>query len=193
MTNVAIFASGNGSNAQNIAEYFSGHPKVRISLILSNKKDAFVLERAKNLGIPAISFDREDIYHSDRVMRILGEYDIGFIVLAGFLWKVPDEMLKAYSGKIINIHPALLPKFGGKGMYGAKVHEAVVAAGEKRTGITIHFVNEHYDAGAIIFQESFPIAPADTPDSIAARVHELEYKYFPGIIEKMILGMENGE
>jgi phosphoribosylglycinamide formyltransferase-1 len=187
MMQVAIFASGNGSNAQKIAEYFGDKPGARVTLILSNRPDAFVLERAAGLGIPARTFTRQEFYQSEKVLEILKEFGIGFVVLAGFLWLVPGYLLEAYPGRIVNIHPALLPKFGGKGMYGEKVHQAVIANKEKRTGITIHYVNEVYDAGQIIFQDSFPVLPEDTPESIASRVHALEYKHYPKIIEQEIM------
>jgi phosphoribosylglycinamide formyltransferase 1 len=188
MKNIAIFASGSGSNAQNIAEYFNLHPEIRVSLILANKPDAFVLERAKNLGIPSIVFSRTDLYDTDNVLEILQKYSITFIVLAGFLWFVPDNLLNAFRGRIVNIHPALLPKHGGKGMYGEKVHQAVIRSGDEKTGITIHFVNDQYDEGKIIFQDSFDILPGDTAETIAQRVHQLEYKHFPRVIEEVIGG-----
>lgn len=186
MHKLAIFASGSGTNAQNIAEYFSGHPKIRVSLILSNRPDAYVLERAKKLNIPTYVFDRKTFYETETVLEILRKYEIGHLILAGFLWLIPDYLLRAYPERIINIHPALLPKFGGKGMYGDKVHQAVIAAGEKRTGISIHYVNARYDEGEIIFQESFEILPGDTPESIAKKVHELEYRHFPRVIEEVV-------
>jgi phosphoribosylglycinamide formyltransferase 1 len=186
MKNIAIFASGNGTNAQRIAEYFRNSDTVNISLILSNKPDAFVLKRAEKLGIPTTIFNKKDFYESGLVFEILKEYRIDFIILAGFLWFVPDNILKAFPRRIINIHPALLPKHGGKGMYGEKVHQAVIESGDTRTGITIHFVNDHYDEGEIIFQDSFEVQPGDTPDSIALKVHQLEYLHFPRIIENVI-------
>ena len=188
MKNIAIFASGSGSNAQNIAEYFSKNPEIRVSLILANRPDAFVLERARNLGIDSIVFTRKDFYETDLILKILVKRDIDFIVLAGFLWFVPENLLRAYPGRIINIHPALLPKHGGKGMYGDRVHQAVIQEGDTRTGITIHFVNDHYDEGEIIFQDSFEIQPGDTAESIAKKVHALEYKHFPRVIEEVING-----
>jgi phosphoribosylglycinamide formyltransferase-1 len=191
MHHLAIFASGSGTNARNIAEYFRSSPEIRVSLILANKPDAYVLERAKLLDIPTYVFDRKTFYESEAVLEILKKYEIGHIVLAGFLWLVPDYLLNHFPSRIINIHPALLPKFGGKGMYGEKVHQAVIAAGEKRTGISIHFLNEHYDEGAIIFQDSFEVLPGDTPESIAAKVHELEYRHFPRVIEEVVLGKSN--
>lgn len=186
MHQIAIFASGSGTNAENIAEYFKWHPEIRITLILSNRPDAFVLERASRLGIPSYIFDRKEFYESEKVLNELKKHKIDFIVLAGFLWLIPDYLIKAYPGRIVNIHPALLPKFGGKGMYGDKVHQAVIAAGEKRTGISIHYVNDRYDEGAIIFQDSFEIVPGDTPESIAKRVHLLEYRHFPRVIEEVL-------
>ncbi len=185
---IAIFASGSGTNAQNIAEYFRSNPEVSVSLILTNKEDAFVLTRAAQLNIPSLVFKRKEFYESDTILKRLVEYHIDFIILAGFLWLIPVNILKAYPWKIINIHPALLPKYGGKGMYGDKVHKAVYEAGEKRSGISIHFVNEKYDDGKIIFQKSFEIEKGDNPESIASKVHVLEYQHFPRIIEKVILG-----
>ncbi len=186
MKHIAIFASGSGSNAQKIAEYFSRHPEIRVSLILANKPDAYVLERAKNLGIKSIVFTRQEFYESEKVLEILRDYKISFIVLAGFLWFIPAYLIKAFPKKIVNIHPALLPKHGGKGMYGDKVHRAVIESGDKSTGITIHYVNDHYDEGEIIFQDSFPVLPEDTPETIAQKVHLLEYKHFPGVIEEVL-------
>lgn len=186
MKNIAIFASGSGTNAQQIAEYFSSSDLARIALILSNKPDAFVLERAKKFNIPTVTFSRKDFYESDIILDILKNHNIDIIVLAGFLWFVPDNILRGFPRRIINIHPALLPKHGGKGMYGEKVHQAVIQSGDKRTGITIHFVNDHYDEGEIIFQDSFEVLPGDTPESIAQKVHQLEYLHFPRIIENVV-------
>jgi phosphoribosylglycinamide formyltransferase-1 len=186
MKNIAVFASGSGTNAQNIAEYFMATGDIRVSLILTNRPDAFVLERAKNLGIPYLVFNRIEFYESEIILDTLQRNKIDFIVLAGFLWLIPDYLLKAYSRKIINIHPALLPKYGGKGMYGDKVHQAVIESGDQQTGITIHYVNDHYDEGEIIFQDNFNILPEDTAESIAQRVHALEYKHFPRVIEEAI-------
>ncbi len=186
MKNIAIFASGSGTNAQQIAEYFRSSDLARIALILSNKPDAFVLERAKKFNIPTVTFSRNDFYESDIIMDILKQHNIDIIVLAGFLWFVPENILRGYPRRIINIHPALLPKHGGKGMYGEKVHQAVIQSGDKRTGITIHFVNDHYDEGEIIFQDSFEVLPGDTPESIALKVHQLEYLHFPRIIETVV-------
>ena len=184
--NIAIFASGSGSNAENIIRYFQKNDSVQVSLVLSNKSDAYVLERAHRLGVPCNVFPKEDWIAGDEILAILQEYRIDFVVLAGFLVRVPDLLLHAYPDKIINIHPALLPKFGGKGMYGDRVHEAVVAAGEKESGITIHYINEHYDEGNAIFQATCPVLPTDSPDDVAKKVHALEYEYFPQVIEQVL-------
>jgi phosphoribosylglycinamide formyltransferase-1 len=186
MKKLAIFASGNGSNAQRIAEYFKSHPEISVSLILSNKPDAYVLKRASNLNIPSVAFNREEFYKSERILHILLGHHIDFLVLAGFLWLVPQNILRAYPGRIVNIHPALLPKYGGKGMYGSYVHQAVIDNREKETGISIHWVNEHYDEGEIIFQAKVNVNPGDTPESIAEKVHSLEYEHFPVIIEQEV-------
>jgi len=183
---IAIFASGSGTNAQNIAEYFKTSENIRVSLILSNKPDAYVLERAINLDIPFLVFTRKDFYESSYILEVLQDYQIDFIVLAGFLWFVPENILRAFPRKIINIHPALLPNHGGKGMYGDRVHQAVIRSGDKKTGITIHFVNDHYDEGEVIFQDSFDVLPDDTAESIARKVHTLEYKHFPRVIGEVI-------
>ncbi|MBE9491433.1 MAG: phosphoribosylglycinamide formyltransferase [Bacteroidetes bacterium] len=186
MKRIAIFASGNGTNAQRIAEYFSDHPGILISIILSNKKEAYVLERAKKLDISTFIFDRDEFYNTKKVLKKLKKKKIDFIVLAGFLWLIPDYILKEYTGRIVNIHPALLPKYGGKGMYGERVHKAVIESGDKETGITIHLVNERYDEGEIIFRKKVAVVEDDTPDTIAEKIHRLEYKYFPVIIEQEI-------
>jgi phosphoribosylglycinamide formyltransferase-1 len=186
MQNIAIFASGNGSNAQRIAEYFRDHPTIRILLIVSNKADAYVLERARKLGIPSCVYSNKEFRDANALITQLDEYKIDAIVLAGFLLKVADSLIAAYPNRIINIHPALLPKYGGKGMYGHFVHEAVIAALEKESGITIHLVNERYDEGEILFQKHCPVLPDDDADSLAARIHELEHRYFPEVIEKWL-------
>lgn len=187
MTKIAILASGSGTNAENIANYFKGNKKISIGCIISNKRDAFVLERAKKLNIPAIYFSKEDFLTSNKVIEYLIESKIDFIVLAGFLLKVPQNIINLFPQNIINIHPALLPKFGGKGMYGDNVHKAVIEAGEQESGITIHYVNENYDEGAIIFQAKCPVAPNDTYEDVAQKVHELEYKYFPQVINELLI------
>ena len=187
MKRIAIFASGNGTNAQRIIEYFQGSHKVTIGLILTNNPQAFVLERARQAKIPTLCFNRKEFYDSNFILDILSVQGISFIVLAGFLWLIPEYLLNAYKGNIINIHPALLPKYGGKGMYGMRVHEAVILSGDTESGITIHHVNQHYDEGQIIFQARCPVEPGDTPESLAERVHQLEYKYFPEVIESVII------
>jgi len=186
ITRLAIMASGNGTNAQQIMEYFSSNSRIRIELVLCNNPKALVLERAKKMKIPAIQFNRRDFYDTRHVLDILSVQGIDWIILAGFLWLIPDHILSAYPNRIINIHPALLPKYGGKGMYGVKVHETVIQNGEKESGITIHYVNKHYDEGPVIFQEKCQVLTDDTPETLAARVHELEYKWYPEIIERTI-------
>ena len=183
---IALFASGNGSNVQNIATYFQNKSLLKPALVLTNKSDAFVIERAKALDIPCIVFSSKELKETSRILDLLKNYQIDFIVLAGFLLQIPMNLIENYPNKIINIHPALLPKYGGKGMYGDYVHQAVKEAQEKETGITIHFVNEHYDDGQIIFQKKISINEKDTSDSIAEKVHALEYEYFPQIIEDVI-------
>ena len=183
---IAIFASGSGTNAENIIRYFEGNDSVKVSLVLSNKSDAYVLERARVLGVPCVALPKEGWTDGWAVLDLLREYQIGFIVLAGFLLRVPEVLLNAYPNKIINIHPALLPKFGGKGMYGDRVHEAVVAAGEQESGITIHYINEHYDEGSIIFQAKCPVLPEDSSEDVATKVHALEYEHYPVIIKKIL-------
>jgi phosphoribosylglycinamide formyltransferase 1 len=184
---IAIFASGNGSNAEAIVQYFQNHASIKVALVLSNNADAFVLQRAKKSNIPAKSFTKEDYRQPGKVLQHLSAENITHIVLAGFLWLVPDYLIKFYPDKIINIHPALLPKFGGKGMYGSRVHEAVKLAGEKETGITIHLVNEHYDDGRVLFQKSCPIEATHSASDIAQCVQALEHKYYPEIIEDWVL------
>ncbi|MEZ4945369.1 MAG: phosphoribosylglycinamide formyltransferase [Cyclobacteriaceae bacterium] len=183
---VAIFASGSGTNAERFFSHFKDHPQIEIVLLLSNKADAFVLHRAKKAGVASRVFDRQQLKEGE-VLSWLREEEITHIVLAGFLWLIPDNLINAYPEQIINIHPALLPKYGGKGMYGSKVHEAVKEAGEKETGITIHLVNHHYDEGAILFQARTNVDQKDTPDDIAAKVHKLEYQHYPVVAENWIL------
>lgn len=187
MRNIAIFASGSGTNAENIIRFFSNRNTAKVSAVLSNKKEAFVLKRATALNVPAIFFERDDFYSSGRVIEELEYHKIDFIVLAGFLWLVPADILNRYHLRIINIHPALLPDYGGKGMYGDRVHRAVLANGDKESGITIHYVNQFYDEGDIIFQVRCKVYAGDTPDTLAARVHELEYRFYPEIIEELVL------
>jgi len=185
---IAVFASGSGSNAQRIAEYFAGTGLLEISAIYCNNPNAYVLERAKLLDIPSVLFNRSDFYTATVVLDDLKCRDIDWIVLAGFLWLIPESIIRAFPQRIVNIHPALLPAYGGKGMFGMKVHEAVIAAGEKQSGITIHHVNDLYDKGDIIFQATCLIQPGDTPEMLAAKIHELEYEYFPVVIEKLVVG-----
>lgn len=187
MRNLAIFASGSGTNAENIIKYFSEKETTRISLVLSNKPGAMVLKRAESYNIPAIAFGYKDFYESGKVLEYLSIYDIDFIVLAGFLWLVPENLLDRFPGRIINIHPALLPAYGGKGMYGDSVHKAVISNHDSESGITIHYVNKHYDRGDIIFQARCKVDPDDTPESLALKIHKLEYQYFPEVIEKLVL------
>lgn len=191
MRNIAIMASGSGTNAENIIKYFSNKKSAGVKLVLSNRREAFVLKRAEALHVKTCFFDHNDFYTSAKVMNLLIENRIDFVVLAGFLWLVPENILEKYKGRIINIHPALLPNYGGKGMYGEKVHEAVIENHDKESGITIHYVNSHYDEGDIIFQARCRIEQSDTTDILAARVHALEYKYFPKIIEELILNLPN--
>ncbi len=186
MKRIAIFASGNGSNAQRIAEYFSVINDAEVALILSNRKDAYVLERARNLGIPAKLFDRNAFYSSEEVLSWLYDAQIKLIVLAGFLWLIPSSMIAAFPSAIVNIHPALLPKYGGKGMFGEAVHKAVIEAGEEESGITIHYVDEKYDHGNIIFQARCAVEKGETPASLAQKIHKLEYEHFPGVIEQLL-------
>lgn len=185
-TAIAIFASGAGSNARKIIEHLKGHVSIQVALIVCNKPGAGVLAIARTHQIPTLLIEKERFFKGDAYLAELQEHHIRFIVLAGFLWKVPDALIKAYPDKIINIHPALLPKYGGKGMYGMRVHEAVIAAGEKESGITIHYVNEHFDEGTPIFQARCPVAPGDTPEELAQKIHALEHRYFPEIVEKTV-------
>jgi len=183
---IALLASGSGTNAENIVRYFSGRKDVLISLIISNKPDAFVLKRAEKLGVPSVVMAKETLEHPDSLLAVLTEHKIDFIVLAGFLLKVPAEVIRSFPGRILNIHPALLPKHGGKGMYGNRVHEAVIHAGEKESGITIHLINEQYDEGAMVYQATCPVLPDDTPDVLAARIHILEYEHYPRVIDETL-------
>jgi len=183
--NIAIFASGSGSNAQNIIEYFQASNLFRFPLIISNKPDAYVHQRAEMLGVPSFTFTKESFKDESGVIKFLEENQIDFIVLAGFLLRIPDIMVQRYANKIINIHPSLLPKYGGKGMYGDKVHQAVKDAGDSESGITIHYINEHYDEGNIIAQYTCEISNSDTAETIASKVHKLEYEYYPKVMEQI--------
>ena len=184
--NIAVLASGSGTNAENIIRFFQEKSLACVALVLTNRQNAFVLERARGLGVPCLYFSKSDWESGEAILSVLREHKIDFVVLAGFLARVPDRVLHAYSNKMINIHPSLLPKFGGKGMYGDRVHEAVIAAGEKESGITIHYTNEHYDEGAIICQVKCPVLPEDTPEELAQRIHVLEYEAYPKVIERLL-------
>lgn len=186
MKKIAVFASGSGSNAENIYHYFAGSHQVKVDVFFTNNPSAIVLERAERLGVDSFIFNRDVFYHSLLIGEELRNRGIDLIVLAGFMWLVPESLLNLYHERIVNIHPALLPKFGGKGMYGDFVHKAVSKAGENKTGITIHFVNGNYDEGDIIFQKAVEIIPGENPQSIADKVHALEYEWYPQIIESLL-------
>ncbi len=186
MKNIVIFASGAGTNAENIIRYFSNEKKAKVVLVLSNKPQAKVLERAAALGVDVFFFDRRQFYETEEVLFILQRRNTDLIVLAGFLWLVPTRIIEEYKGRIVNIHPALLPGFGGRGMFGDRVHKAVLDARSTESGITIHFVNEQYDSGDIIFQARCPVLPGDDVDTLAARVHALEYEHYPAVISSII-------
>lgn len=183
---IAIFASGSGSNAENIYNYFSNRNDVEISIIISNKPDAFVHQRASRLGIRSVTLSKSEIDNEQILLGVLEKSKADLIVLAGFLLMIPAFLVKAYKDRIVNIHPALLPKFGGKGMYGDRVHKAVVEAGEKESGITIHLIDEKYDEGRTIFQAKCAVNENDTPDDVASKVHALEYEYFPKVIDSLV-------
>ncbi len=186
MNRIVIFASGSGSNAENIINYFKSSNDAIVSHVLSNNANAKVFDRCKRLNVPCTYFSKDEFLKEEGVLSFLKE-KADYIVLAGFLWKIPSQIVSVFANKIINIHPALLPKYGGKGMYGMHVHKAVKENNEKETGITIHFVNEHYDEGAIIFQAQTPLSKEDSPEQIAQKVHALEYEHFPREIEKIIM------
>ena len=186
MKKLILLASGNGSNAERIVTYFKENALAEVSFILTNNPKAGVIGRAERLGVPCMIFDRKDFYESTYILELLEREQPDLIVLAGFLLKCLENIIARFPNKIVNIHPSLLPKYGGKGMYGMYVHEAVIAAQEKESGITIHYVNEHYDEGAIIFQECVSISPEDTPESLAQKIHEVEYRTFPVIIKQLL-------
>lgn len=185
--NIAIFASGAGSNAQQIINRFGNHPTIKVALIVCNKPGAGVLTIAKKHGIPSLLIEKEVFFKGNAYLDVLQQHNIHFIVLAGFLWKVPVALIKAYPQKIVNIHPALLPAYGGKGMYGHFVHEAVIANKETQSGITIHYVDELYDHGAVIKQAACTVTQIDTPETLAAKIHVLEHEHFPQVIEEVII------
>ena len=186
MTRIAIFASGSGSNAENIIRYFSDNKSVKVVLVLSNQSSSGVLIRAQLHNIPTFIFTKYDLNESSKVHDVLNDYNASIIVLAGFLLKIPLHMIKAYPNSILNIHPALLPKYGGQGMYGMNVHRAVVENNEQKSGITIHYVNENYDEGAIIFQATCNIDEHDLPEDVQTKVQALELQHFPKVIESII-------
>ena len=190
MRKIAILASGEGTNAEHIIRYFAGHPAIQVVVVIVSKPTAGVIKRAESLNVPVEVLSKE-VFEKGTVLEVLSRYAVDFIVLAGFLLHIPSAVLHDYSGKIVNIHPSLLPKFGGKGMYGGHVHEAVLAAKEKESGITVHYVDELYDNGKIIFQAKCPVFPEDTPELLAQRVHALEYTYYPCVIEKVLLGEDS--
>ena len=185
-TNIAIFVSGNGTNCENIIRYFKDSDHIHVALVISNRADAYALNRAARHGVPSRVLSRADINNPQVLTPLLNDYHVDYIVLAGFMLMVPAFLVEAYDKRIVNIHPSLLPKYGGKGMYGHHVHEAVLAAGETESGITIHQVNAHYDEGKILFQATCPVLPADTPDTLAQRVHQLEYAHYPQVVEQLL-------
>ena len=187
--NIAIFASGNGSNAENIVRYFRTRQTAAVALVLANRPDAYVLQRAQRLEVPAFYCPKADWVDGRPILELLRAHKVDFVALAGFLLRVPDNVLHAYQGRMVNIHPSLLPKFGGKGMYGDRVHQAVLEAGEAESGITIHYTTERYDEGAIVCQRTCPVLPADTPDTLAQRVHALEYDTYPAVIERLVCAL----
>ncbi len=186
MKSIAILASGSGTNAEKIMRHLEHNPEICVSLIICNKPGAKVLERAAKFKVPSVVVDRQSFYDEEYMLKTLNEYGIDFVVLAGFLWLVPPSLVRAYERRMVNIHPALLPKYGGKGMYGMNVHRAVFEAKEPHSGITIHYVNEHYDEGDIVFQATCAIDENDTPDDIAKKVRQLEHRYFPRVVEQLV-------
>jgi phosphoribosylglycinamide formyltransferase-1 len=187
MHRLAIFASGSGTNAENIIKYFQNEPQIEVSCICTNRSDAYVIERARQHKTPVMVFSRDEFYNTEKVLIYLKDNKIDWIILAGFLWLIPAYLIDNFPDRIVNIHPALLPKYGGKGMYGNHVHQAVIDHNETVSGITIHLVNHEYDRGSIIFQVTCPVELTDTSDSLASKIHQLEYEYFPRIIEQVIL------
>ncbi len=186
MKNIAIFAAGSGTNAEKIMQHFEHNPEICVSLIVCSKPGAKVLDRAAKFNVPTEIITRQSFYEERDILNTLNRYGIDFVVLAGFLWLVPPYLVKAFERRMVNIHPALLPKYGGKGMYGMNVHRAVCEAGEPHSGITIHYVNEHYDEGDIVFQATCALDLGDTPDDIAKKVRQLEHRYFPGVVEQLL-------
>jgi phosphoribosylglycinamide formyltransferase-1 len=187
---IAIFASGSGSNAQKLMELYKRNPEVEIALVLTNNPDAYVLQRADNFEIPSHIFDRHEFYQTENIIDLLKNLEIDLIVLAGFLWLIPKNLIAEYPGRIINIHPAILPKYGGKGMYGDHVHNAVITAGDAEGGITIHYVNEHYDEGEYIYQARYKIEKGDNLEMIKFKGQQLEHQHYPRIIDTIIRKMK---
>lgn len=187
MKNIAILASGNGSNAEAIARYFANHNDIRVAIVISNRANAGVHNRVNELGIPSVTIGKDDWECGQPIVDILHNHNIDLVVLAGFMRRIHDLIIDAYANRIINIHPSLLPRHGGPGMWGHHVHEAVLAAGDSESGITIHHVTSEIDGGAIIFQASCQVAPDDSPDSLAERIHSLEHCHYPRVIEKLLL------
>ncbi|MBU2465969.1 MAG: phosphoribosylglycinamide formyltransferase [Bacteroidetes bacterium] len=187
MKRLAIFVSGNGTNMERISSSFANHPQIKVALMLCNKAGAGAFGRAERLGIPGMLITKDQLGDGEHLVALLRERQIDWLILAGFLKLIPPSLLRAFPNRIINIHPALLPDYGGKGMYGEKVHQAVIANGEKFSGITIHYVNEQYDEGDIIFQHKLELQPGESPQSLAGRIHQLEYKYYPEVIERLVL------
>ncbi|MGV3707170.1 MAG: phosphoribosylglycinamide formyltransferase [Arcticibacter sp.] len=188
---IAIFASGSGSNAQKIMEHFNKHPDAEVAIVLCNNPNAYVIQRADNFEIPSHIFDKFDFYQTDHIVKLLKSMEIDLIVLAGFLWLIPENLLAAFPNQIINIHPALLPKYGGKGMYGDRVHQAVLDNKEGESGITIHFVNEHFDEGEIIHQSRYRIDPADDIEMVKFKGQQLEHLHYPKVVESLLRKMKS--
>ncbi len=186
MNRIAIFASGEGTNAQRFIDYFKNNKDISVSLVVTNSAKANVINRAKNEGIPYLLIDRDTFYNTNKVVDELKQ-KADFIVLAGFMWMVPENLIKAFHNKMVNVHPALLPNYGGKGMYGMHVHEAVINNKESKSGITIHLVNEHYDEGEILFQQECEVGKGDTPETLAKKIHQLEHENYPKVVEKLLL------
>lgn len=188
--NIVIFASGSGTNALNLIRHFKNSDKARVVAVFCNKPEAGVIAKAEGEQVPVVMFSREDLLHEGRLDRELQRFQPDVIALAGFMWLFPERLVRRYKNRIVNIHPALLPAYGGKGMYGDRVHRAVLANGEKKHGVTVHLVNEHYDEGAVILQESFPVTESDNLDSISRKIHEIEYRIYPRAIEQVLNGAD---
>ena len=189
--NIVVFASGTGTNAEEIFKYFSSHPTITVKGLLTNNPNAQVITRAAKHGIPCKVFNREEFADKEYFLNILNHWDTNAIILAGFLWLIPVYLIEKFPDKILNIHPALLPKFGGKGMYGMRVHQSVLDSGEQESGITIHLVNQEYDRGRIIFQKTCPVDEGETPESLASKIHVLEHRFYPTVAEQWLLQNNN--